>query len=344
RNSSGIIVNSGATLDTATSGVNLTLNGASQQQLSGVGTVSGTVTAGANTSISPATNGAVGTLPINGDLTVTGGTLQMDVSTGSRDLINVSGGLTLTSGTLALNVTGTLPNGTYKLIQFSGGLNSGSGSSGNLTLTGFSQPGQTGFLIDSTPGEIDLFVGPAASDVLTWSPTGSTWDLSGTADWLKGATPWAFTNGDIVTFDDTGAANVSFQIGVRPSSVTVTNNTVNYVFTDGTGTGGGKISGLTGITKSGTATLTIQTANNNNGPTVINAGTVQVGNNGIGDIGLGAITNNGALVFAQGNNAAHDVPGLISGSGSVTENATGNTTTILEQNNTYTGPTTISRS
>src|SRR6185437_13414859 len=235
-----------------------------------------------------------------------------------------------------------LPNGIYKLIQFSGGLNSGSGSSGNLSLTGFSQPGQTGFLIDSTPGEIDLFVGPAASDVLTWSPTGSTWDLSGTADWLKGATPWAFTNGHIVTFDDTGAANVSFQIGVRPSSVTVTNNTVNYVFTDGTGTGGGKISGLTGITKSGTGMLTIQTANNNNGPTVINGGTVQVGNGGIGDIGVGAITNNGALVFAQGNNAAHDVPGLISGSGSVTENATGNTTTIFEQNNTYTGPTTIS--
>ena len=85
--------------------------------------------------------------------------------------------------------------------------------------------------------------------------------------------------------------------------------------------------------------MNIQTADNNNGPTVINGGTVQVGNSGIGDIGVGAITNNGALVFQQGDNASHDVPGLISGSGSVTENATA--TTILEQNNTYTGPTTI---
>lgn len=339
RNSSGIIVNSGATLDTAASGVGLTLNGATSQQLSGVGTVSGTVTAGASTSISPATNGTIGTLTINGDLIVTGGTLQMDMTTGTRDVINISGNLQLTSGAMQLNITGTLPNGTYKLIQYSGSLISGAGSSGNLTLSGFSQANQTGFLIDSTPGEIDLFVGPAASDSITWSPSGSTWDLAGTVDWLKGATPWSFTNGDAVTFDDTGAPTVSLATSVRPGSVTVTNDAVTYTFADGTGTGGGKISGLTGLTKSGTGTLIIQTANNNNGPNLINAGTVQVGNGGIGDIGLGAITNNAALVFAQGDNAAHDVPGLISGSGSVTENATA--TTILEQNNTYSGPTTI---
>ncbi len=340
RNSTGIIVNSGSTLDTATSGVGLTLNAAAQQQLSGVGTVSGTVTSGASTSISPATNGVIGTLNIVGDLLVTGGTLQMDASTGTRDVINVSGNLQLTSGSMILNITGTLPNGTYKLIQYSGSLLSGAGSSGNLTLSGFSQPSQTGFLIDSTPGEIDLFVGPAASDSINWSPSGTTWDLAGTADWLKGATPWSFTNGDAVTFDDTGAPTVNLSTSVRPGSVTVTNNSVTYTFADGTGTGGAKISGLTGITKSGTGTLIIQTANNNNGPTVINGGTIQVGNTGIGDIGLGAITNNGALVFAQGDNANHDVPGLISGSGSVTENAAA--TTILEQNNTYTGPTTIS--
>ena len=230
RNSSGIIVNSGATLDTATSAVGLTLNGATQQQLSGIGTVSGTVTAGASTSISPATNGVIGTLNITGDLIVTGGTLQMDVSTGTRDIINVAGNVQLTSGAPQLNVTGTLPNGTYKLIQYSGSLNSGSGSSGNLTLSGFSQVGQTGFLIDSTPGEIDLFVGPAATDIITWSAGGTTWDLAGTVDWLKGATPWSFTNGDAVTFDDTGAPTVTLSTSVRPGSITVTNNTVTYTF------------------------------------------------------------------------------------------------------------------
>lgn len=336
--SSVIMVNSGAMLDAATSGVGLALNGSVQQKLAGSGTVNGEITSAASTSISPGTNGVVGTLALAGDLTMNGGTLAMDVSSGSRDLVTVSGNLTLTSGTLQLNVTGTLPNGTYKLIQYGGTLVSGSGSSGNLTLTGFSQPGQTAFLIDSTPGEIDLSVSTAASDNLTWSSGGSSWDLSGTKDWLNGVNAWAFTNGDAVTFDDSGAPTVNLQAALRPGSVTV-NNTVAYTFADGTGTGGGKLSGPAGITKSGTGTLTIQTANNNNGPTVINAGTVQVGNGGIGDIGLGNVTNNGALVFGQGDNAQHNVPGVISGSGSVTEN--GSATVVLQQNNTYSGPTTI---
>ncbi|MGH7951973.1 MAG: beta strand repeat-containing protein, partial [Limisphaerales bacterium] len=175
----------------------------------------------------------------------------------------------------------------------------------------------------------------------TWGDgsAGTTWDLLYTMDWLNGASPWAFTNGDSVTFNDTGSPTVNLQTALRPGSVTVT-NTVTYTFADGTGSGGGKISGATGVTKSGTGTLIIQTANNNNGPTVINAGTVQVGNGGIGDLGLGNVTNNGALIFAQGDNAVHIVPGVISGTGSLTQQ--GSSTVVLAHGGSYSGATTIS--
>ncbi|MGH7952986.1 MAG: beta strand repeat-containing protein, partial [Limisphaerales bacterium] len=164
-NSPAIIVDNGATLDTASSGVGLTL--AVGQILAGVGTVSGEVIAPAGTTLSPATNGVYGTLTLANDL-VSDSTLIFDVSTTNSDLISVGGNLTLSSGTLQLNVRGILTNGIYKLIQYGGSLLSGSGSSGNLTLLGFSQPGQTAYLIDSTSGEIDLVVAAGATDNLTW--------------------------------------------------------------------------------------------------------------------------------------------------------------------------------
>ena len=187
-NSAAIIVNS--LLDVFSSGGQLTLRGGNNQILAGTGTVSGNVTIPAGTTLSPATNGVVGTLNINnGDLTVSGGTLAFDVSNASRDLLTISnaGNLTITSGTLQLNVSGLLNNGTYRLIAYGGVLISGAGSSGNLTVTGFSQTGKAAILSDATPGEIDLVIADTASDHIIWSGfTSSDWDLVGTLNWSNG--------------------------------------------------------------------------------------------------------------------------------------------------------------
>lgn len=341
--SSAIIVGSGATLDTATGGANLALSTAAGQVLGGVGTVKGEISAPAGTVITPATNGVVGTLTLANDLTVNGGTVAIDISSASSDLLTVTGNLTLTSGNLLLNVSGSLPFGVYKLISYGGSLLSGPGSSGNVTVLGFSQPGAIATLSDATAGEIDLVIGVGAQDSLTWSGTGSTWDLANTTDWLLGGiTSWPYTNGDSVRFDDIGGATptLTLQTALLPGSVVVSNNAETYDFQDGTGTGAGKISGPTSFVKDGTGTLINETANTYNGPTTIKHGVLQIGNGSIGDIGTGNITNNASLVFAQGDANTHTVATPISGTGTVT--AQGSSPLVFTKNNTYTGGTTIS--
>lgn len=335
--SAAIIINSGALLDGYSYGGGLTLAGTPAQILAGNGAISGTVIS-SNGVIMPGTNGVVGTLTFSNDLTIAGGTVDMDISTDSaqRDLIAVDGGLSIYDGTLHLNIAGTLTNGVYKIMTVTYGLYSGAGSSANLKITGFSQPGQSATLSDSTPGEIDLVVADSASDHLTWSGTGYSWDLNGSMAWLNGSTAWAYTNGDYVTFDDTGSSSpsVSLLTAVLPSSVTVSNNTTDYYFIDGTGTGGGNIGGSTSLVKDGSGTLYLQTANNYSGPTIIKNGTIQVS----GDLGTGPVTNNGALDYSQSGD--HTQVGKVTGSGSLTQSGTG--TLTLKNEASYTGPTTVS--
>src|SRR6185312_11441245 len=74
------------------------------------------------------------------------------------------------------------------------------------------------------------------------------------------------------------------------------------------------------------------------GVTTIANGTLQVGNGGgSGQLGSGNVLNNASLDFNR--TGTNTVSGVISGTGSVTNDGTG--TVILANNNTYSGPTTI---
>jgi fibronectin-binding autotransporter adhesin len=330
-----IIINSAATLDTWALG-SLVLNGAINQQLSGSGTNAGGITVAAGTTLSPGNN--VGQLTITGDLTISGGTNVLDVSTlaGGTDSLVVDGVIYINSGWVRL-VPGTLlTNGVYKLIKYTGGL---IGSAGTLLIDGFSQPGQVAFLDDSTPGEINLLVVTASSDNLVWAGDGSAnlWNVGGAANWVNGG-PDVFNHGDSVTFNSVGAANgtVNLTQAVIPGGITV-DATTDYVFTDGTFVGGGKISGTTGIIKNNTGKLTVQSVNNNSGTTVINGGTIEVGFGGVdGHLGSGSIQNNGALVFNQ--LVSRTIPS-ITGSGSLAQ--LGATTLTVAGTTSYSGATTI---
>lgn len=338
-NSAAIIVNNGAILDASSSG--LTFRGSPVQTLAGSGTVNGSVIS-SNGVITPGTNGVVGTLTFGSDLTVAGGSLNLDLANNpaQRDLIVINGSVGFYGGTLQLNVAGTLTNGVYKLIQYAGGLSSGASSSANLNITGYSPVGKSITLSDAIAGEIDLIVADTASDNVVWSGTGADWDVVGSFNWLKGVAAWAYTNGDFVTFDETGSSQpgVNLQALVTPSSVVVSNGPTTYTFVDGTGVGGGKISGPTSIVKQGPGTLVIATPNNNTGPTDLQGGTLQIGNGGtMGDFGIGNVTNNGTLTFSHTDN--HSVSGVISGSGSLFQQGSGIVT--LSANNTYAGPTTL---
>lgn len=340
-NSPVITVNSGATLDTASSGVGLAL--ASGQTLDGAGTVNGEVTNTLGT-ISPATNGVFGTLSLANDFVINGGTLAMSVSTTNSDLLAVATNLTISSGTLQLNPVNPLTNGTYRLITYGGSLLSGPGSSANLLITGFSSTNQLPSLSDAKPGEIDLIIAAGAHDIITWSGAGNTWDTANSLNWyLNGnpADPWAYTNGDLVTFNDVGGANPTVLLtNVTPSLVLVSNNAETYDFKDGTGTGAGSIQQNAVVVKDGTGTAIFETANSYSGGTLIKNGVLQIGNGLTGDIGSpGSITNNASLVFDQGAGILHTVGGVISGTGTLTDN--GSDTVALTNNNTYSGGTTV---
>ncbi len=331
-----MVIASGASLDASAAG-GLALNSAgSGQILEGNGTVIGAVTLNPNTMISPATNGVIGTLTVNGDLTFNGGTYAVDVSTGGDDALNVSGNLNLNSGNIRVNVLGgPLPNGTYKLLTFSG---SASGSPANLNLIGFFQSGQAGALAVNG-NELDLVVSSRAVRNLSWvgDNVNNYWDYT-TTNWLNGAALTVFSNFDNVTFNDTGSMTPPVNITAPISAGVVTVNAVgNYTFS-----GSGKLTDGTSLVKTNSGTLTLLNANDYAGPTFINGGTLQVGD-GVTtgsslSIGPVFVTNGAALVFDQPDNNVES--GDLGGGGTLVQQGAG-VLTLTGDGSLFTGPTVI---
>jgi fibronectin-binding autotransporter adhesin len=97
-------------------------------------------------------------------------------------------------------------------------------------------------------------------------------------------------------------------------------------------------SGASVLNKSGSGTWIVTGTNTYSGVTTIGSGTLQIGDGGgSGSLGTGSVLNNGALDFHRTNSVT--VNGVISGTGSVTNDGTG--TVILANNNTYSGATAI---
>jgi autotransporter-associated beta strand protein len=179
---------------------------------------------------------------------------------------------------------------------------------------------------------VDLQV--VGSDTPKWQGNiSANWDIddgtpTGTLNWRTALTNTATrylqdapTGTDAVIFDDTASGpntNVNLTTTLTPAGITVDNTAVPYIFS-----GSGKLSGPTGITKSGTGTLTVlnTTANDYTGITQINAGTVQVGDGataGAGSLGAGPVVNNGTLVANRPDGLT--VAGALSGTGSTVLN------------------------
>jgi outer membrane autotransporter protein len=105
-----------------------------------------------------------------------------------------------------------------------------------------------------------------------------------------------------------------------------------------TDTFSGVFSGAGGLISKGAGTLILTADNEYTGDTVIAAGTLQLGSGGPTGVVVGNIQNNAALVIDHNNTVT--IPGMISGTGSLTQLGPG--TTILTGDNTYSGGTTIS--
>lgn len=93
------------------------------------------------------------------------------------------------------------------------------------------------------------------------------------------------------------------------------------------------------VQQNGFGVLTLTGNNTYASGTVINAGTIQVGNGGTsGSIGTGPVTDNGLLIWNRSNDDTF--PGAISGAGSFVKTGSGKLT--LTGNSTFTGDTTVS--
>jgi autotransporter-associated beta strand protein len=335
--SSGIVLSSsGSTLDVSAVSGGIALSGGTVAQvLAGYGTVNGSVIATNNTTITPGTNGVVGTLTINNNLTLAGGTLKLDVGSSTKDLLTVGGALNFNSGSIVLNTLNTLPNSTYKLISYG----SFSGAVANLSISGFSQGGQLAYVTNNaTAKEIDLVVFSGAGASLTWVGDGANnfWDVNTSPDWNNGAGASVFHNNDNVTFNDTSAnPGVVLNAADAPASMVVNTLANNYTFSgSGSIAGGGSI-----VINATNTTVTVTAPFNNSGQTVINTGTVQVGDGSTqGQLGIGVVTNNGVLNFNEPVDTTFS--GSLAGSGMLFQQAS--TMLILSgNNNAYTGPVTI---
>lgn len=149
-------------------------------------------------------------------------------------------------------------------------------------------------------GMVALIIGlsamTASAATLHWVGGDGDWDTT-TANWLDGATPTTFSNGDDVIFDNTAGGNITLIGTVEPASTTFSAASGNYTITTN-GTNSGEIGGSGSLTQSGSGITYILNVNNSySGGTVIDAGTLKAGATTFNDaLGPGIVTlNNGTL-------------------------------------------------
>ena len=340
--------------------------------LSGTGTVGGSVTEASGASIAPGDNN-VGTLTITGNLTLNGGgTLNIAATnTGNFSKLNVHGTLNASGVTTIILPAAALPNGNYNLAGVYGAVN---GNAANFSVTSVSPRTYQIAIIPGVPNIIQLQV--TTPTLLTWIGDGinDNWNFTDTADWGNPPpTTAVYADGDSVLFDDTSVnPTVNLQGTLSPLAVTVSNTINSYVFNDG---GSGNISGAATLSKQGTNTLTINTANTYTGVTTISGGTVSIGaDNALGTppgtptpgqlvinggmlasdslsvdpnrgIALGPQVGSGSGTIDTLTSGSISIPGVIgnnlTGRGSLIAGVLGSGTITLSGANTYTGGTSI---
>ena len=275
-----------------------------------------------------------------------GTTVYANTAVGSRGLVIGSGAL----GAGAMSITGgtfsTFGSTAEDIIG-----NATTAATSSLTIAGGNFIGNSvGFILGfgsaNQTTSLNISSGSATFSALTLNnaATGSaTVNLDGgtlTANQIKrngtGTGTMNFNGGTLVA----GAASTTFLQGLSAANVKSGganidtgsfNITVAQPLLDGTGGGG--------LTKTGTATLTLAGANTYTGTTTISAGTLQIGAGATaGTFGTGSVTNNAALAFNRSDNIS--VSNAISGTGSLTKLAAG--TLTLGSSNSYSGATTIS--
>jgi len=335
-------VNGGTLLVSGTGGINgssgITINGSTakfvqtsstavtvpitltQGTLDGTGAV-GAVTVGNGTGgIVTNGGGGGGTSTLTMDsLTFNGaGTVSLNkASDTSTVALAVTNAFTTTpaNGQITLNVL-TSPawaNGsTYDLISYGSfnGANTNftlgtvTGLGGRQSATLGNTGAGSGFITLAINGDTPVWTGAANGNwTTTAQPSPFNWKLQ------TAGTGTQFLTNDQVLFDDTATGTTAIQIAnasVSPASVVFNNSSKNYSVSSSGGFGIASGS----VSKSGTGSLTLNTANTYSGGTTLNAGTLNINN--ASAIGTGSLTiaagttidnTSGSAVTLSTNNA-----------------------------------------
>ncbi|HEV2694677.1 MAG TPA: autotransporter-associated beta strand repeat-containing protein [Verrucomicrobiae bacterium] len=241
----------------------------------------------------------------------------------------------------------------FPLITYQGG-------SGNaLIFTLGTLPGTfKGYVSNDNTSTIYVVItnGPSLASVVWGGGVNNLWDTN-SLNWTNNGAAVKYANLDVVTFNDSGKTNNINVTGTFTNAAWLQNNSaLSYTFS-GVGSFGGS-GGLT-MNSNGTVTLAESGGDNFSGGITVNAGTlfldnancaisggltiasaatVQIGkNDGNGALPVGALDDEGALIFSRSN--AVFVNTLIPGAGSLTQS--GNGTLYLSVSNSYTGNTTV---
>ena len=236
-------------------------------------------------------------------------------------------GLSLTNGgTLVIEnintFTGLTSIGPGLTLQLG---NAGVGPDGALPNTTISDSGSLVYSLTGQQTFANPITGPGVLQLNSGAVT-----LTSTGNTYSGGTT---ISGGTLQVGDGLTTNGSLLGQVTDNSLLVFANYASQTF-------GGTISGSGAVTKSGQGLLTLLTANSYSGGTTISAGTLALGNGQPGqDASLaGTVADNSVLAFNYASNETF--AGAIGGNGAVV--TLGSRTLTLINNETYSGPTTIS--
>jgi autotransporter-associated beta strand protein len=314
--------------------------------LTGSGTVN-TVTVGSGTGgIVSNNNGVAGAALTISTLTFDGAATVNTFGNASAPILTTSLA-TNAAGTVTINPSAaSWAAGTYELISYGGGSIAGGGFAQFALGTVSGASVRQGAVLGDSGTAITLTVGP--DDAPYWAGDGDgKWNLSAADNWKLSSNngPTTFLATDNVVFNDSATGDGPILVDIDPANVSPSNTTFDNSTKDYVLNSSGNSGIATGsLTKNGTGTLTLNTANTYAGDTVVNAGTLSLGDGGT----TGSLSPSSVIIVASGATFAVNQSdtvtqgidfGVISGDGGFAQLGAG--TTVLNLINGFTGPISI---